>query len=608
MATVTSDARRAATPDGGTTADLAFTDLAMPKGLDGIDGDSFRAGQVAAVIGNVPAMVVANVVGAGLLFWFSRAALAFAPLTLWIGAMIVASAAAGLMALRTDPGRATRWTVGAITVWAVLFGAMWALVPVVCLLGERSNSCLQVAGIAMAVGGLGAFGLARVPSAALLFIGILTATIGVSSQALGGRIAIALLIFSATYGLALAAMILGAHRTALLRAADSAEIERQREIIQLLLHDFEAGASDWLWETGPGGDLVYVSDRLAQVLGRDRDQIIGARLHEAVGMAQSGSGWRDLAVLMARREPVRDLDVPVRRKGKTVWWQLNARPLHDASGAFRGYRGVGSDITARREAAVQILRAKESAEQASAAKSRFLAVMSHELRTPLNAIVGFSEIIAGEREGPIGHARYADYARAIHEGSRHLAVLISDILDVSRFESGSATLVEQEVDLVEVAEIAVRMCQSAARAGGIVIVHEFAVDALEVRGEATRLQQIMINLVNNAVKFSPAGGTVRVTLGRDRRGGVEFVVSDNGVGISSRDLKRVFEPFVQAEDGNTRRFGGIGLGLAISRSLARLHDGDVVIASQPGKGTVARFVLPPSRLMPRRSKRTSAAA
>jgi two-component system, sensor histidine kinase len=608
MSTATSDSRRAETPDGGMTADLAFTDLGEPKGLAGIDADSFRAGQVAAVISNVPAMVVANAIAAGLLFWFSRATPAFAPLTLWVGAMLVASAVAGLVALRMDPGRATRRTIDAITVWAVLFGVMWALVPIVCLLGERSSLCLLVAGIAMAAGGLGACGLARVPSAALLFVGILTSTIAVSSQVLDGRIAIALLVFAATYGVALAAMILGAHRMALLRAADAAELERQREIIQLLLRDFEAGASDWLWETGPEGDLVYVSDRLAQVLGRDQDQLIGSKLHQAVGMSQSASGWRALAVLMARRQPVCDLEVPVRRKGKTVWWQLNARPLHDASCAYRGYRGVGSDITARRQAAVQVLRAKESAERASAAKSRFLAMMSHELRTPLNAIVGFSEIIAGQREGPIGHAKYADYARSIHEGSRHLAALISDILDVSRFESGSATLVEQEVDLVEVAEVAVKMCRGAARAGDVVLVEDFAVDTLDVRGEATRLQQIMINLVSNAVKFTPAGGTVRVTLGRDQRGGVEFVVSDTGVGISSHDLKRVFEPFVQAEDGNARRFGGIGLGLAISRSLARLHDGDVVIASRPGKGTVARLVLPPSRLTPRRPSRASAAA
>jgi two-component system cell cycle sensor histidine kinase PleC len=231
--------------------------------------------------------------------------------------------------------------------------------------------------------------------------------------------------------------------------------------------------------------------------------------------------------------------------------------------------------------------------------------MSHELRTPLNAIVGFSEIIADQREGPIGHARYADYARSIHEGSRHLAALISDILDISRLENGSASLVEQEVDLAEVAEVVVRMCRGLAKASDITIIQDFSIQPVDVRGEMTRLQQIMINLLNNAVKFTPPGGTVRVTLARDQRGGLEFTVSDNGIGISRHDLKRVFEPFVQAEDSDARRFGGIGLGLAISRSLARLHDGDIVIVSRPGKGTVAKLVLPPSRLSP---SRASAAA
>jgi signal transduction histidine kinase len=311
---------------------------------------------------------------------------------------------------------------------------------------------------------------------------------------------------------------------------------------------------------------------------------------------------------MARRQPVCDVEVPVRRKGATTWWQLNARPLHDAFGGFRGYRGVGSDITVKRQAAVQMLREKEQAERASAAKSRFLATMSHELRTPLNAIVGFSEIIAGQREGPIGHAKYADYAQSILEGSRHLAALISDILDISRFEIGSATLSDQEVDLAEVAEVAIKMCRGAARSKDIALVQDFAFGSVEVRGEMIRLQQIMINLLNNAVKFTPAGGTVRVALARDQRGGVEFVVSDTGIGISRADLKRIFEPFVQAEDGHARRFGGIGLGLAISRSLARLHDGDVVITSKPGKGTVAKLVLPASRLTVARPRHASAAA
>jgi two-component system, sensor histidine kinase len=608
MSIETSDSRRAEAPDGGMTADLAFTDLADPKGLAGIDGDRFRAGQVAAVASNVPALVVANLIAVGLLLWYSRAMPALTPVTLWGGAMVVASAAAWLMSQRVDPEKATRRTVDAIAAWAVMFGVLWALVPIVCLLGQRSNLCLLTVGVAMAVGGLGACGLARVPAAALLFTGILTTAIAATSQVLDTRIAIALFVFTATYGVALTVMIIGAHRTALSRAADAAELERRGEIIQLLLKDFEAGASDWLWETGPDGDLVYVSDRLAQVLCREPDCLLGAKLHRAAGMSQTASGWRALAVLMSRREAVCDLEVPVRRKGTTVWWQLNARPLTDASGAFRGYRGVGSDVTARRNAAVQILRAKEQAERASAAKSRFLATMSHELRTPLSAIVGFSEIIADQREGPIGHARYADYAGSIHEASRQLAALISDILDISRFESGTATLAEQEVDLVEVAEVVVKTCRGSARTGDIAIVQDFAIEPVQVRGEMTRLQQIMVNLVNNAVKFTPAGGTVRVSLERDASGGVEFVVSDNGIGIARQDLKRVFEPFVQAEEGNARRFGGIGLGLAISRCLARLHGGDVVITSRPGKGTTARFVLPPSRLTAPRPSRASAAA
>jgi hypothetical protein len=595
-------------PDDGLTADLAFTDLADPRGRTGIDGDQFRAGQVAAVIRNVPAVMVANVVAVALLFWLARAAPAFTPLTVWGGAMVLASLAAWLVALNFGARKATRRTIDMIGVWAVLFGVMWALVPIVCLLGDRSNLCLLVVGLAMAIGGLGACSLVRVPSAALLFTAILTTAIAVSSQALDARLAVAVLIFTATYGVALALIVLGAHKTALLRAADAAELERRREIIKLLLRDFEAGASDWLWETGPVGELVYVSDRLTQILRRDHARLNGAKLHQAAGMSQTAGGWRTLAILMAQHQPVCDVEVPVRLKGSTMWWQLNARPLRDASGVFRGYRGVGSDITARRLTAVVNLRAKESAERESAAKSRFLATMSHELRTPLNAIVGFSEIIADQREGPIGHARYADYARSIHDGSKQLACLISDILDISRFDSGSAILVEQEVDVIEVAEVVVKMCKPAAHANNITIIQDFAVAPVDVRGDMARLQQIMINLVNNALKFTPAGGTVRVALARDQRGGLLFVVSDNGIGIAGRDLKRIFEPFVQADDGTTRRFGGIGLGLAISRRLARLHDGDVVITSRPGKGTVAKLLLPPSRIAPPRSSRATAAA
>jgi two-component system, sensor histidine kinase len=246
--------------------------------------------------------VVANLVAVGLLLWYSRAMPALTPVTLWGGAMVVASAAAWLMSQRVDPEKATRRTVDAIAAWAVMFGVLWALVPIVCLLGQRSNLCLLTVGVAMAVGGLGACGLARVPAAALLFTGILTTAIAATSQVLDTRIAIAAVRLHRNIRGGAAVMIIGAHRTALSRAADAAELERQGEIIQLLLKDFEAGASDWLWETGPDGELVYVSDRLAQVLRREPDWIIGAKLHQAAGMSQTASGWRALAVLMARRE------------------------------------------------------------------------------------------------------------------------------------------------------------------------------------------------------------------------------------------------------------------------------------------------------------------
>lgn len=587
---------------GSMSADLAFTDLAEPVGVAGIDIKQFRALQIAAVMRNVPALMAANSIAASLLVWLAWGDAGYVQLINWLAMLVVVSAAVCLAARKyrrqTDEQKAFG-SIDKINVCALMFSLLWALPPAMCLQGQPAGVCLLVTGIVVGAAGLGAFSLARVPSAALLYTSVLIGAMAASSLAMGGRLGIATSLFAITYGVALGFVIVGAHKTALLRAADAAEIERQREIIKLLLKDFEAGATDWLWETGPDGELVYVSDRLANILRRDRARLIGAKLHQAAGMPQSSSGWRTLSVLMASEQAVCELEVPVRRNRTTLWWQLTARPLRDASGAFRGYRGVGTDITAKRQAAIEMVRAKEAAERTSAAKSRFLATMSHELKTPLNAIVGFSEMIADEREGPVGHSNYVEYARNILDSSKHLASLINDILDITRIEKGSAILLEQDIDPIEVAEVVVKMCRGAARASDVSIVDDLSIEPVELRGDITRLQQILINLVNNAVKFTPAGGTVSVALSRNQSGGLEFVVTDTGIGIAKHELKRIFEPFVQVEDGSTRRFGGVGLGLAISRKLARLHGGDIVITSKPGKGTVARLVLPPSRVTPR---------
>jgi signal transduction histidine kinase len=189
----------------------------------------------------------------------------------------------------------------------------------------------------------------------------------------------------------------------------------------------------------------------------------------------------------------------------------------------------------------------------------------------------------------------ADYAKMVHESGQHLRSLIEDVLDVSRIERGVLRMVEQEADAADIAEIAAKMCRDNAAAQDIGIVATLT-DNLEIAGDVTRIKQVIINLLTNAIKFSGRGGTVELSLDRGADGGAVFAIADNGIGIAAVDMERIFEPFVQADLTTTRRFGGLGLGLPIARSIARMHGGDVTLDSAPGRGTIARFTLPPERV------------
>jgi signal transduction histidine kinase len=285
----------------------------------------------------------------------------------------------------------------------------------------------------------------------------------------------------------------------------------------------------------------------------------------------------------------------VKRAWQTAHWQISARPLVNGDEVFSGYRGVGRDITVEWETDRRLIEAKEAAEAASAAKSQFLAVMSHELRTPLNSIVGFSEILSSRGEETLQTEVRLDYAKTILNSSKHLQTLISDILDATRIENGTISLIEQDIDAAELVEIAVKMCRDQAEKSDVTLVAKLT-DGIEIRSDITRTKQVILNLLTNAIKFSLAGGVVTIELLRMRDGRLALVVRDGGIGIKSEDMGRVFEPFVQAEDGMSRRFSGIGLGLSIARKIARLHGGDVTLESQFGVGTTARFELPTSRV------------
>ena len=239
--------------------------------------------------------------------------------------------------------------------------------------------------------------------------------------------------------------------------------------------------------------------------------------------------------------------------------------------------------------------ALDAIETASLAKSNFLAVMSHELRTPINAIVGYSEILAAPQSEELSVESRTSYLKTIVENANQLQSMINDILDLTRFERGTFKLVEQKNDAAEIVEAALKFCRANAEHHSVSIVAQLIED-VNVRGDLARLKQVIQNLLKNAIKFSPKGSVVNIDMHRAK--GNDFVLSirDAGIGISTEDSQRVFESFVQLEEGAARRFGGMGLGLAIARSIARLHGGDVTLNGNIGIGTEVQLTLPESRI------------
>lgn len=274
-----------------------------------------------------------------------------------------------------------------------------------------------------------------------------------------------------------------------------------------------------------------------------------------------------------------------------------AEILRDGRGRPISMIGTIQDITERKQTEAALQAAKQQAEAANRAKSLFLAHMSHELRTPLNAVIGFSEMIAGERLGPAGHPRYREYGRDIYDSGRLLLSIIDNILDLSRIEAGRLALQETEVDLGLAIAACLRLVRERAENTGIRLESDVPAD-LWVRGDERICKQMVLNLLTNAVKFTPGGGTVGISAGRDRTGGVCIAVSDTGIGMAVDSVEQARQPFVQLDASLSRRHGGVGLGLALTDSFVRLHGGEMSIASAPSQGTAVTIRFPPERTLP----------
>lgn len=269
-----------------------------------------------------------------------------------------------------------------------------------------------------------------------------------------------------------------------------------------------------------------------------------------------------------------------------IWGREVSRTLTESITLRLDNYALASDLAMAREHAREIDRTRHEG----------FASLSHELRTPLNAIIGFGQAIEAELWGPIGNQRYIDYAGNIVHAGEHLDILIEQAMDLSRLESGRITLEEDDVSVGDLVATCEALIAERAKVQGLVLTVEVEPDLPLLRCDPSKIRQIIINLLSNAVKFTLSGGRIALAVRRTPDGELDIAVSDTGFGISRDELKRVMEPFVRGENAQVRALEGLGLGLALSRTLAELHGGSVMLTSTPGEGTTAHLYLPRERL------------
>jgi diguanylate cyclase (GGDEF)-like protein/PAS domain S-box-containing protein len=339
----------------------------------------------------------------------------------------------------------------------------------------------------------------------------------------------------------------------------------------------------------PDGTVTFVNEAYCRYFNRNKEDLLEHGFLQFIPGKERELIHERVASLSPDR-PSAAHELRVAAPDKSIHWQLwTNRAIFDEQGNLVEILATGVDITDRKKAELELQKAKEDAEAASRAKSSFLANMSHEIRTPLNGIIGMTELLLN---APLG-AEQREYTNIIRESGELLLSIINDILDFSKIEAGKTDLEDVDFNPSQIIESVVRIMEPKACEKKLSLKTSFDAGVPAVlRGDPVRLQQVLLNLASNAVKFTEQGEVVlQAALGGEDESHVtvSFAVIDTGIGIPADTLKELFQPFTQADSSTTRRYGGTGLGLVISRRLVEMMGGQISVESEEGKGSNFRF-------------------
>jgi len=373
---------------------------------------------------------------------------------------------------------------------------------------------------------------------------------------------------------------------------EEAEVERARlaNYNRLLLDS----TGDGMYSIGPDGNCTFLNRTAARMLGIAPEEALGRNMHRLTHHSRADGSPYPLEecpiyrAFQAGQSHRMDDEVFWRGDGTSFPVEYSSSPILE-DGVLKGAVITFADITQRRQAEDDLLRAKDAAEAASRTKSQFLANMSHELRTPMNAILGYSEMLQEEAEDE-GLDNFTPDLQKIQNAGKHLLALINDILDLSKIEAGKMELYLEDFDIAAtVADVAATVQTLVAKKNNTLIVR-CPPDAGPMRADLTKVRQSLFNLLSNAAKFTENG---EITLDV-RRDGADwlFTVRDSGIGMTGEQMAGLFEAFAQADASTTRKYGGTGLGLAITRRFCRMMGGDTTVESEPGRGSAFTICLP----------------